>query len=173
MVRVEEYDSAWPARAAAAIEEVRGALGPVIVHIEHIGSTSVPGLAAKPIIDLMAAVPELDDVDEQAVTGLGYARFETGMPNRLFFLQRAEDGSGHNLHIVTADTWETRNERILRDHLLAHPDALQQYAELKQELAQQGLDDDSYGRAKTGLIQRLMDQARDERGLPRVPVWEE
>jgi GrpB-like predicted nucleotidyltransferase (UPF0157 family) len=172
MVRVVEYDPAWPQHAAEAIAEVRQAL-PVIGSIEHIGSTSVPGLAAKPIIDLMAAVPALDHVAEPAVTALGYARLDTGMPNRIFFLRRAEDGSGHNLHIVPADTWETRNERILRDHLLTHPEALRQYAELKQALAQRGLDDDSYGRAKTELIQSLMDAARDERGLPRVPVWEE
>jgi hypothetical protein len=71
---------------------------------------------------------------EDATAGLGYRRFEVGMPGRLFYY-RDEDGQRANqLHVVPADTWDARNERLLRDHLRAHPDDARRYAELKQRL---------------------------------------
>jgi GrpB-like predicted nucleotidyltransferase (UPF0157 family) len=75
--------------------------------------------------------------------------------------------------VVPADTFGTRNEQLLRDHLRAHPEDARRYAELKQRLAAENLDGDAYTRAKTGLIQELTDRARADRGLPSVPVWEE
>ena len=173
MIEVVQYDEAWPVRAAAA----RADLIPLGVFdaVEHIGSTSVPGLAAKPVIDLMAAAASLDAVAaaEDALAGLGYHFFDTGMTGRLFYY-RDEDGQrAYQLHVVPADTWETRNERLLRDHLRAHPDDARRYAELKQRLAAEHTDGAEYTKAKTELIQELTDRARADRGLPPVPVWEE
>ena len=173
MIEVVEYDETWPVRAAAA----RADLIPLGVFdaVEHIGSTSVPGLAAKPIIDLMAAAASLDAVAAagDALAGLGYHVFDTGMPGRLFYY-RDEDGQrAYQLHVVPADTWETRNERLLRDHLRAHPDDARRYAGLKQRLAAEHADGTEYTKAKTELIQELTDRARAARGLPSVPVWEE
>ena len=166
-VEVHDYDPAWPALAAAAIDGVRAAVPGRISVIEHVGSTAVPGLAAKPVIDLMAATEDLDGfaAHEQHLLDLGYRRLETGMPERLFYRRE-----GYHLHVVTAASWPTRNERLLRDHLLADPAARDEYARLKQGLT--GLDGDAYTRGKTALIQRLVDAARDARGLPRVDVWE-
>ena len=143
--------------------------------VEHIGSTSVPGLAAKPVVDLMAAAAGLDAVAAagDALAGLGYRRFEVGMPERLFYY-RDEDGQrAYQLHVVPADTWDTRNERLLRDHLRAHPDDARRYAELKQRLAAEHTDGTEYTKAKTELIQELTDRVRADRGLPSAPVWEE
>jgi len=75
--------------------------------------------------------------------------------------------------VVPADTFGTRNEQLLRDHLRAHPGDVRRYAELKQRLAAEHTDGTEYLRAKTGLIQELTDRARADRGLPPVPVWEE
>ena len=99
MIEVVEYDEAWPVRAAAARADLIS-LG-VFDAVEHIGSTSVPGLAAKPVVDLMAAAASLDAVAaaEDALAGLGYRRFEVGMPERLFYY-RDEDGSAR-----TSCTW--------------------------------------------------------------------
>jgi len=173
VIEVVEYDEAWPVRAAAA----RADLIPLGVFdaVEHIGSTSVPGLAAKPVIDLMAAAASLDAVVavEDALAGLGYHAFDTGMPGRLFYY-RDEDGMGaYQLHVVPAGTWETRNERLLRDHLRNHPADARRYAELKLRLAGEHTDGTEYTKAKTELIQELTDRARADRGLPPVPVWEE
>jgi GrpB-like predicted nucleotidyltransferase (UPF0157 family) len=121
----------------------------VFLAIEHFGSTSVPGLAAKPIIDLMVAADEVDLVaqHDDVLCALGYHRFDTGMRGRLFYL--------------------------LRDYLRAHPGDSARYAALKRQLASVVLDGDEYTRAKTDLVRVLTDAARAERGLQSVPVWEE
>jgi GrpB-like predicted nucleotidyltransferase (UPF0157 family) len=170
---ISGYDRAWPARAEAARYEIEEAAPGLLTTIEHIGSTAVPGLAAKPVIDLMAATPSLDAVieAEHHLAEIGFHRAETGMSNRLFYLRNGADGRRtHHLHVVTGDSWSTRNERLLRDYLRAHPDDRDRYASLKRRL--RDLDGDAYTRAKTALIQELVDRARSERGLPTVSVWE-
>ena len=173
-IEVVAYDARWPALADAARDELVTALPGVFVEIEHIGSTSVPGLAAKPIIDLMAAAGSLSGVTEQDPTlrTLGYERHETGMPGRLFYRRDRDGRRTHQLHVVTMDSWPTRNERILRDYLRTHADDAARYGALKQALSSQHSVSLAYTRAKTELIQELTDRARAERGLPPVPVWE-
>lgn len=168
------YDPAWPGYAQEAIAEVRAALGDLIDAIEHIGSTSVPGLAAKPVIDLMAAAPEVAAVEsaEPALAAIGFERKEPTMPERLFYRREGEPVAYH-LHIVSAASWDTRNQRILRGHLRANAADRDAYGRLKQDLAVSAADGDEYTRAKTALIQRMVDDARTERGLPLVDVWEE
>jgi GrpB-like predicted nucleotidyltransferase (UPF0157 family) len=172
VIEVVEYDEAWPVRAAAARTDLI-ALG-VFDAVEHTGSTSVPGLAAKPVIDLMAAA-DLDAVAgrEDDLAGLGYRRLDTGMPDRLFYYRDENGQRAYHLHVVPPGTWDTRNERLLRDHLRAHPDDARRYAKLKQRLAAEHTDGTEYTKAKTELIQELTDRARADRGLPSVPVWEE
>jgi GrpB-like predicted nucleotidyltransferase (UPF0157 family) len=173
VIEVAEYDETWPVRAAAACAELIP-LG-LFAAVEHIGSTSVPGLAAKPVIDLMAATADLDAVAarEDALAGLGYRRLDTGMPGRLFYYRDEAGRRALQLHVVPSDTWETRNERLLRDHLRGHPGDAWRYGELKQRLAAEHTDGTEYTKAKTELIQELTDRARAARGLPSVPVWEE
>lgn len=174
-IDVIDYDAGWPDLAATALVELKTALPGIFLAIEHIGSTSVPGLAAKPVIDLMAAAEEVDMVarHDRVLSGLGYGRFGTGMPGRLFY-QRDRDGRRtHHLHVVPARDFTTRNELLLRDYLRSHPGDVARYAELKRRLATVALSGDEYTRAKTDLIQELTDAARAERGLPSVPVWEE
>jgi GrpB-like predicted nucleotidyltransferase (UPF0157 family) len=135
----------------------------------------VSGLAAKAIIDLMAAVPMLGTMANQEPTlmSLGYQRYDAGMPNRLFYFRDAGGRRTHHLQVVTIDTWPARNERLLRDYLRSHPEQAARYAEHKRQLLRAGVDADSYTRAKTAIIQELTDLARTERGLPLVPVWEQ
>lgn len=142
--------------------------------IEHIGSTAVPGLAAKPTIDLMAAVDRLDLVEEHEneLADLGYCRHFNGMADRLLFVRSAEERRTHILHVVTLDTWATRNQRLLRDYLRDHPRDVERYARLKKTLAAASIHPGDYAKAKTDLIQELTDRARAELGLPSVPVWE-
>ena len=114
MIEVVEYDEAWPVRAASA----RADLIPLGVFdaVEHIGSTSVPGLAAKPVIDLMAAAASLDAVAAagDALAGLGYHAFDTGMPGRLFYY-RGEDGvRAYQLHVVPTGAGPTAAAAGLR-----------------------------------------------------------
>lgn len=168
------YDPRWPQRAASAIAELQAALPGLFVVVEHIGSTSVPGLAAKPIIDLMAGA-SLDAVTahDQDLARLAYQRHDTGMPARLFYRREEGGRRTHHLHVVPAAALGARNELLLRDYLRAHPQDAARYGDLKRKLASRDLSGDDYTRAKTDLIQELTDRARAERGLPPVPVWEE
>jgi GrpB-like predicted nucleotidyltransferase (UPF0157 family) len=122
----------------------------------------------------MLAVPALDDVAARvgALAALGFTAEDNGMPGRLLFVRYGGGRRTHHLHVVTADSWPTRNQRILRDHLRDHPADAARYADLKARLAGGGMSADDYTRAKTELIQELTDRARADRGLPPVPVWE-
>jgi GrpB-like predicted nucleotidyltransferase (UPF0157 family) len=174
-IEVVDYDGAWPRRAETACAELRDSLPGLFTAIEHVGSTAVPGLAAKPVIDLMAAAADLDQVTahDGSLRALGYRRHDTGMPARLFY-RRDQDGQRDcHLHVVPAQSWPARNELLLRDYLRMHPADAQAYAGLKRDLAAQYGSSADYTRAKTELIQELTDRARAARGLPSVPVWEE
>jgi GrpB-like predicted nucleotidyltransferase (UPF0157 family) len=173
-LRILEYDPDWPRQAAEAIDVLNAAAPDLFAAIEHIGSTAVPGLAAKPVIDLMAAVPNLELVrpHQHALIANGFHPHDNGMVDRLLFV-RADDGvRSHILHVVTQDSWPTRNQRILRDHLRRHPDDAARYASLKREIVAAGTAPGAYARAKTVLVQELTDRARADRGLPPEPVWE-
>ncbi|MEU4425960.1 GrpB family protein [Actinoplanes sp. NPDC024001] len=169
-IEISDYDRAWPGRARHAIDEVTALLPGRIVLAEHVGSTAVPGLPAKPVIDMMVATADLGDVleAEEALRAIGYRRIETGMPERLFYRR-----PGYHLHVVTTASWDTRNERLLRDHLLGNAADRDEYGRLKRQLAAAGDDADAYTRGKTALIQRMVDAARAAKGLPSVDVWEE
>jgi len=110
--------------------ELRAALPDVILGIEHIGSTAVPGLAAKPVIDLMAAVASLDAVDGATIGRLGYRQHFNGMEDRLLYVREQDEQRTHILHVVTLESWPTRNQRILRDYLRRHSTDAERYARL-------------------------------------------
>lgn len=173
-IRVVEYDPAWPKLAADAIAELERALREEIVDIEHIGSTAVPGLAAKPIIDLMAAATDLAKVArrENVLADLGYRRHSNGMVDRLLYVRPAEGARTHILHVVTLASWPTRNQRIFRDYLRTHPEDAERYALWKRAIIAAEIHPGDYAKAKTAIIQEITDRARSERGLRSVPVWE-
>jgi GrpB-like predicted nucleotidyltransferase (UPF0157 family) len=141
-------DPAWVAKFEAAREAMFAACGrDAFVAIEHIGSTSVPGLAAKPIIDMMPGLRSLDEAPPiiARLVALGYQyvpEFERdtpsgpGMPHRRYF--RGNDGDGrraYHVHMVEhgGDFWTAH--LLFRDYLRRHPAAAEAYAQLKRELA--------------------------------------
>lgn len=149
---------------------------PALVELEHIGSTAVPGLCAKPIVDMMAPVPTMQAAAAMArpLEELAYTLIETGMRNRLFFRKSAPSGQMYHLHLVELATWHERNERLMRDYLREHPEAATAYGALKGDLARSFADDPlAYTKAKTAFIQGIVDRARAKRGLPSVDVWED
>lgn len=177
-IDVVPWDPRWASIAGALIAELVSSRQKAWQRVEHIVSTSVPGLAAKPVIDLMASTADLNLVRQRERTllgPLGYVRTETGMTGRLFY--RRDGGTPPStacvvhLHVVPAESWVTQNERLLRDYLISHPADAQRYGDLKHRLAAELDDPLAYTRAKTPLIQDLVDRARAERGLPPVNVW--
>jgi GrpB-like predicted nucleotidyltransferase (UPF0157 family) len=174
-VTIVEADPGWAARGAEICDELIALPGKPFLEVEHVGSTAVPGLAAKPVIDAMASAVSLGyaAAANDDLAALGYHLIETGMPARLFYRRLDADGFSAHLHVVSAESWPTRNERLLRDHLRAYPADRDRYAELKRRLMERHGPGDAYTRGKTSLIQEMTDRARAARGLPSVPVWEE
>jgi hypothetical protein len=130
------------------------------------GSTAIPGLAAKPIIDLIAAIRDLDDVRAwvEPLQTLGYtyiSKYEAEMPERRFFQKHdAEGRRTHHLHIYDLPTFQARPERLFRDYVRAHPEVAQPYAQLKRSLAERlGHDRAAYTEAKTDFIQSVVARA--------------
>ena len=176
-IEIRDHDPRWAGQASAVVQELSEAMPGTFTRIEHIGSTSVAGLAAKPIVDLMAGVNDLEAATAQLNAALPSLRFfpeETGMRGRLFFLRCEEERRVCHLHVVPAATLATRNEILLRDLLRCHPHHAERYAELKRALAASFADDGlAYTRGKTDLIQQFVDEAREAVGLAPVPVWED
>lgn len=136
-VAVADYDAGWPRLFAEERDRLREALGEGIAEIEHIGSTAVPGLAAKPVIDICAGLESADLTGEQiaAVERLGYEYLgELGLPGRLFF-RKGGAASTHHVHAVEWGGEHWHRHLAFRDYLREHPDEARRYAGAKKRLA--------------------------------------
>jgi len=162
-VRVIEYDPRWPRLYEEEKGRIRDALGNAALDIQHIGSTAVPGMGAKPIIDIMVSVPELAAAERcvQALESLGYEfRGEAGIPGRLFF------GKGtprtHHLHMVEQESDFWKSHILFRDLLRGHPDEARRYHKLKRQLAARfGADREAYTEGKASFVESVLAKARD------------
>ena len=156
-------DPAWPALAEAEIARVRGALGDVAVQIDHVGSTAVPGLAAKPIIDIQVFVATIEPFAAYAdpLAALGY-RFvpDRDFPTFHFFARPA-----HNVHVCEPTSPVGLGVLAVRDYLRAHPDEAAAYAEHKRLVASAHPNDiDAYVAGKHTVVQALQSRALAWRG---------
>ncbi|MGH3315430.1 MAG: GrpB family protein [Nocardioidaceae bacterium] len=162
---VVEYDPGWPGQFARIRDRVTPALGPVEHRVEHVGSTAVPGLAAKPIIDVDVVVAE-PDVDRTValLATLGYRHLgDLGVAAREALLPPTDEHY-HHLYVVADGSAALADHVDLRDYLLAHPAAAQRYARRKYELAHLlETDRDEYVRQKGDLVEELLHLARSGR----------
>ena len=150
-----DYDPAWKEAFAAEAERIRPAVG--AGSIEHIGSTAVPGLPAKPIIDLVAGV-ESPAACVEPLLALGYERAEWGdFGERLFLRRLAADGTAtHHLSLTTVGSTYWLDHLAFRDALRADDDLRDRYGALKREQAAAHEDIDAYTRAKTSLVREAL-----------------
>ena len=161
-IEVVPYDPAWPAQFEAIAAPIRAKLGPLALSVEHVGSTSVPGLAAKPIIDLDVVISirlQLPEIVSK-LAELGYVHEgNLGIPGREAFMW--PDGNGrHHLYVCSVNTPNLHYHLLFRDYLRQHPDKALEYGQLKEELARQYPGDmDGYSEGKQDLISRLMQEA--------------
>jgi GrpB-like predicted nucleotidyltransferase (UPF0157 family) len=165
------YDPAWAAAYARARDEILTLL-PNSLRIEHIGSTAVPGLAAKPVIDIIVLLPEMEPAHAAmpALARLGYEfRPEVSNPARLFLRRIGADGvRTHHLHIHT-DPDDVERHVLFRDRLRADEKTRQDYAALKQDLAIRHRDDrEAYAKGKDGFVDAVIAAAG---GPERRPFW--
>jgi len=160
-IELHEYDPSWPERYAEHAARLRGALGERLVRIDHVGSTSVPGLAAKPIIDIALEVP--DSADEPAYAGdleaAGYAlriREPEFFEHRFF---RTADGDVH-VHVFSAGCSETDRMVRFRDWLRTNDADRELYLRTKRELAARDWKYmQQYADAKTGVVEEIIARA--------------
>ncbi|MEU4190720.1 GrpB family protein [Kribbella sp. NPDC026611] len=172
MTVLAEYQECWPEEFLAMADRLRPVLGDTVTEIEHIGSTAVPGLLAKPVIDIAARAVSLDEVAGRDLSGLGFEYQPDGPPGRRTYTRVVDGVLTHNLHVFPSEVWDGLNQRMLRDYLRETPEAVAEYAALKRGLAADGVSGFDYTKAKTEVVQRLTDAARARLGLPSVPVWE-
>ena len=160
MIPVVEYDPAWPQRfeqLRQVYAEAMTAAGVSVVAIEHVGSTSVPGLAAKPIIDCDIIVA-VQDVPAAARTliGLGFTPLgELGIPLRWAF-KEPERLAGTNTYLVVDGSLSLRNHLAVRDILRTDADLREQYAAAKRRVGATAANIDDYGRGKNAMVQRIL-----------------
>jgi GrpB-like predicted nucleotidyltransferase (UPF0157 family) len=136
-VWIVDYDPVWPELAAAEIGRVGEMLGEVAVRVEHVGSTAVPGLAAKPIVDLQVAVAALEprSLYVGPLEGLGYLFApDPESPDFHFFGKPTQRPRTFHLHVCLAGSADELRHLALRDFLCAHPDEVARYAALKREV---------------------------------------
>ena len=169
VIEVVDYDPAWAEAFAGMRRVLEAALGPLALRIEHVGSTSVPRLGAKPIIDLDVVIesPALLRRVVEALEPLGYQHEgDKGIAGREAFGREdgtvPKDGSGrewpdHHLYVCARDSTELCRHLRFRDHLQAHPDAATRYEALKRELARRHPDDiASYIEGKSAFVERTL-----------------
>lgn len=161
LVELVEHDPTW----AELFERERTLLAPIFdgyaVGIEHIGSTAVPDLCAKPIVDVLVGVRELTLSREQveAMEGLGYEFLgEHGLPGRLFFRKHPRT---HHVHVVehAGEIWE--RQLTFRDALRSDAEERRRYEEFKRRLAAEGHPRDVYSELKTPFIREVEARARE------------
>ena len=153
-VRVVAYDPAWPGRFEREAAAFRAAIPAPLARIEHIGSTSVPGLAAKPVIDVLVGVASVESLDGVAVTGY-HVWGEHGITGRRFFTRAGPDGRRIcNLHAFALDDPGFARHLAFRDYLRAHPAVADEYGGLKLRVAAAAPGIDAYMDGKDAFIKR-------------------
>jgi GrpB-like predicted nucleotidyltransferase (UPF0157 family) len=160
-------DPDWPLQFGEERDRLQSGLGAAQARIEHIGSTAVPGLAAKPIIDIMIGVEDLGQADRliPALVGQGYRHipeYERELPERRYFEKFRDSRCTHHIHMVVngSDFWV--RHLAFRDFLRAHPEVRAEYEALKRRLCERDWrDGNEYADAKTEFIRAVENQARE------------
>ncbi len=161
-IRIVDYDPEWPHEFEREARAIQKALGDLVVRIEHVGSTAVPEVPAKPVVDIQVSVADVEDEASYvaAIESLGVP-LRLREPEHRYFRPAGDQPRTVHIHVCNAGgEWE-REHLLFRDYLRASPDARRAYAQLKQELAERYRDDRlAYTDAKTGFILDTLDDAK-------------
>lgn len=164
-VRLEEFNPEWSNLFEQEKELLLKTFGDRILAIEHIGSTAIPELPAKPIIDINVAVPSLNDIDDfiLKLQKLGYEYIpERRFSDRQFFPKGPSEKRTHHLNLVeiTSETgW--KNQLLFRDYLRNHDDVRNEYRKLKEELAEKYANNrDEYTERKSKFVLSVIEKAK-------------
>jgi GrpB-like predicted nucleotidyltransferase (UPF0157 family)/GNAT superfamily N-acetyltransferase len=164
-IEVVLYDTSWPEKFEAEAVNIRQALGDNCVAVHHIGSTAVPGLAAKPKVDIVAVIKRgADSIEALEKAGFVY-KGEWNIPFKYGFTKR--DGTSVNLHVFEEEHPEIELNLLFRDYLRSNPSALEEYASMKEKLLsedashvkQEGQAFSGYNLGKDAFIRKILNLA--------------
>ena len=157
IVRVVPHDPAWSRHFDSECRRIESAMGDVVVALHHIGSTAIPGILAKPIIDILLEATSLIELDRHAprMEAIGYeAKGEFGIAGRRYF--RRDDEAGirtHQVHAFAFGNDDIIRHLAFRDYMIAHPQVAQAYGDLKKLLAARYPNDIlTYSEGKDGFV---------------------
>jgi GrpB-like predicted nucleotidyltransferase (UPF0157 family)/RimJ/RimL family protein N-acetyltransferase len=162
-VELTSHDPEWAAAYQTEVEQLTAVFQSELVAIHHIGSTAVPGIKAKPIIDIMIEVRDIERVDSynEAMQQLGYiAKGEHGIDGRRYFRKGSDFHHTHHIHTYQTGHPEVARHLNFRDYLIAHPQVAQAYSRLKEELARKYVTEPPrYTNSKTKFIRAVEKKA--------------
>ncbi|WP_188456212.1 GrpB family protein [Virgibacillus oceani] len=156
-VRLSRYDENWINMFEDEAAFLSGIFEDEIIEFEHFGSTSVPGMTAKPVIDMMCLVKDIGKIDRfnDQMRLLGYdVAGEWGIHGRRLFRKGGENRT-HHIHVYQYDNPQIKRHLVFRDYLRAHPDEVERYRGLKEELSQRYDDTALYSKAKKPFIKEM------------------
>lgn len=164
---VVPYENHWSEKFQMEAERLKSAM-PEMVKVHHIGSTSVPGLAAKPIIDMIMEVESIDRVDywNERFKELGYiVKGENGISRRRYFIHGTEEKRSYHLHVFEKGNPEIVRHLAFRDYMMAHCEEAEAYATLKKELAEKYTYDGTlYTEGKNEFVRNVDEKAKEWKG---------
>ena len=160
-IRLSEYDENWVQMFGDEAQFLKGIFRDEIIKFEHFGSTYVPGMNAKPVIDMMCLVKDINKIDSfnEQMHLLEYdVAGEWGIIGRRLF-RKGGGNRTHHIHVYQYDNPQIQRHLVLRDYLRTHPDEIEKYRYLKEELAQQYDDTAFYSKAKKPFVKELEQRA--------------
>ena len=162
-IEVVPHSPGWAARLRAEADRLTAVLGDEVVATHHIGSTAIPGINAKPIIDILLAVREVERLDELGpeMATLGYeGRGEFGLPGRRYFARTTDGRRTHQIHAYKTGNPGLERYLALRDYLIFHPENAEAYGRLKVNLAKEfPTDIEGYRAGKDAFIKETEKKA--------------
>jgi GrpB-like predicted nucleotidyltransferase (UPF0157 family) len=167
-VSVVEYRPQWRKMFEEEKQLLQAVLSEFLAKVEHIGSTSVDGLAAKPIIDIMVGLPDFSIIDNLVpiIETLGYKyirKYEDEMPFRRYFVKSLSGMRTHQIHMVEIDSEFWERHLLFRNYLRQNPEMASEYAVLKQQLAEcEWRDVNEYADAKTEFFKSIENKAKEQ-----------
>ncbi len=165
---MSEYDPVWPRLFEEEAARLRSVWGEHLVDVHHIGSTAVPGLVAKPVIDIMVVIKDISKVHDYdaGMVSLGYRpRGECldafGTPGRFYYSKDTDGLRTHQAHVMQAGHADIQDMLAFRDYLRAHPEAAEEYADLKTRLVRENTGGiGEYIEGKNGFIRDCVAKAK-------------
>ena len=162
-VGVVSYNPNWKKMYKEESEKIKNILNDIIVDIHHIGSTAIPGIKAKPVIDVLVEVKNIEAVDQynHKVEELGYEVMgEYGIPKRRFF-RKGGNKRTHHIHIFQAGNEEIERHINFKEYLITHPDKAREYSKLKEKLVNKyTYDVENYINGKSDFIKEIDRKAK-------------